>query len=82
MPKTRVSAFEPRWGDVLTIYSDVTQGGGTVILHIGVWGVEKSNENGDGASIDKLLPVFVWVRMQLVNGGLCAVVVTNLSVSC
>jgi hypothetical protein len=45
--------------DALTIYGDVTQGGGTIILYISVWGVEKSNENWDGASIHKLLPVLI-----------------------
>ena len=45
--------------DVLTVNSDVTQGGGAIILHIGVRRVEKSDQNGDGASIHELLPVLV-----------------------
>ena len=51
-------------GDILTIYSNVTQGSGAVILYIGVWRVEKSDKNGDCACIHKLLPILVWIRMQ------------------
>jgi hypothetical protein len=42
-----------------TIDSNVAQGGCTVILHVCVGRVEQTNEDWDGASIDKLLPVFI-----------------------
>lgn len=45
--------------NVLTIYSNVTQGGGTIILHIGVRRVEKPDQNGDGACVHELLPVLI-----------------------
>ena len=49
--------------NVLTIYSDVTQSSGAVILHIGVRRVEKPDQNRDGASIHELLPVLIWMRI-------------------
>jgi len=69
-------------GDVLTIYSNVTQGSSAVILHIGVRRVEKSDQNGDGTRIYKLLSVLVWIRMQSVSREPRSDVITHLSVSC
>jgi len=67
--------------DVLTIHSDVTQGSGAVILHIGVRRVEKSDQDGDGASIHELLSVLICTRMQSVGGKPRWDVITYLNVS-
>jgi len=69
-------------GNILTIYSNVTQSSGTVILHIGVRRVEKSDKNGDGACIHELLPILVWIRMQSVSHEIGSDAITHLSVSC
>ena len=69
-------------GGVLTIYSDVTQRSGTVILDIGIRRIEKSDQDRDGAGIHELLPVLIWTRMQFVGHGTGSDAITYLSVSC
>jgi hypothetical protein len=43
-----------------TIDSNITQGSGAIVLHVGVSRIEQADKDGDGARIDQLLSVFVW----------------------
>jgi hypothetical protein len=53
--------IKPMYRDIThTIDSDVAQGSCTIILYVCVGRIKQTNENGDGASVDKLLPVFIW----------------------
>ena len=47
----------------LTIDGDVAQGGGAVVLDIGVGRVEERDKDWDGSSADQLLPVFVYHKL-------------------
>jgi len=44
-----------------TIDSDITQGSRAIVLHVGVSRIEQADKDGDGARIDQLLSVFVWI---------------------
>lgn len=43
-----------------TIYGNITERSGTVVLHVRVRGVEQADEDRDSARIDELLPVLIW----------------------
>lgn len=43
----------------ITIYSDVTESGCAVILHISVRRVQQADQDWDRAGVHKLLPVFI-----------------------
>lgn len=55
------SAITLRHGDITpTVDGDIAQSSCTIILHVSVGRVEQAHKDGNGASIDKLLPVFIW----------------------
>jgi len=49
----------------LTIDGDVAQGGGAVVLDIGIGRVEERDKDWDGTSADQLLPVFIYRQLCL-----------------
>ena len=44
-----------------TIYSDVTQRGCAVVLHVGIWGVKQANQYRNCTRIHELLPVLIYI---------------------
>jgi hypothetical protein len=67
---------------VRAVDRDVAESRGAVVLHVGVRRVQEADKDGDGTSVDQLLPVLVYRARRSGPSSHCRERMTCQSVSC